>query len=273
MVKDVLSGRKRIGKVPSKKIKKLLSSSKKNPKSLRPRSSKTVDKKVDSLIKRSQKKCSKIKISKRPRKSSLKGASLVKPMNVVLDLDNTLLNSIEREEFDKLSDEKQEHLLESFEHVYMGRDYVIFLRPGLQDFLDYLFKNFNVSVWTAASKDYMAFILKHIIIKKPNRKLDIVLYDKSCDFSRKNFSVVKDLRYLWQLLKFPGYRKDNTFLIDDLKEIYENDKSRVINIKSFEVEKKGADKDKVLIKMREKLAKLRRKVRDKVKKVNEEEKD
>ena len=37
--------------------------------------------------------------------------------------------------------------------------YKVFERPGLQEFLDYLFANFNVSVWTAASKSYALFII------------------------------------------------------------------------------------------------------------------
>jgi hypothetical protein len=55
----------------------------------------------------------------------------------------------------------------------MENYYIIFERPGLQQFLTFLFKNFNVSIWTAASKDYALFIIDKIIIAgNKNRKID-----------------------------------------------------------------------------------------------------
>ena len=44
--------------------------------------------------------------------------------------------------------------MEKFSYHDMDGYYIVFERPGLQEFLDYLFANYIVSVWTAATKDY-----------------------------------------------------------------------------------------------------------------------
>ena len=64
----------------------------------------------------------------------------------------------------------------------MDGTYIICERPHLSDFMDWLFKNFNVSVWTAASKDYALFIIK--ILYYVEKK--IVNYNLS-------FSIICDL--------------------------------------------------------------------------------
>ena len=43
--------------------------------------------------------------------------------------------------------------------------YVVFERPYLQSFLDYIFDKFNVYVWTAASKDYALYIIGLCVIR------------------------------------------------------------------------------------------------------------
>ena len=51
--------------------------------------------------------------------------------------------------------------------------YRIYLRPYLEEFLDYIFENYNVSVFTAADKPYALFIAENII-NNENRKLEYV---------------------------------------------------------------------------------------------------
>ena len=86
-----------------------------------------------------------------------------KKHNLILDLDQTLIssesvNAINSDSLKKKSDFFRVDVLDDF--------YKIFSRPYLQEFLDYAFKNFNVSVWTAASKDYALFIIENIIITR-----------------------------------------------------------------------------------------------------------
>mgnify|MGYP003334631673 FL=1 len=96
-----------------------------------------------------------------------------KPINVILDLDQTLISSETKSEFDK---KKFGEKMKNFYHKDLDDLYIVFARPHLDGFLDYLFDNFNVSVWTAASKSYALFIIENFILTKPERKLDFVFF-------------------------------------------------------------------------------------------------
>ena len=106
-------------------------------------------------------------------------------MNVVLDLDQTLISA---EDWDSKDFKKHKNKAKKFEFHDMDGYYIVFERPNLQSFLDYLFANFNVSVWTAASKDYALFIIDKIILSKPGRHLDWIFFSY-CDISKKKREV------------------------------------------------------------------------------------
>jgi hypothetical protein len=119
---------------------------------------------------------------------------------------------------------------------------VIFERPGLQKFLDFLFENFNVSVWSAASKDYVAFIVENILLhpKKHKssipRKLDYVLFSYHCKYSTKVCKQgIKSLDILWSKFKLPGFAKNNTIIVDDLDKVKKINKGNCLNVKEFNV--------------------------------------
>ena len=105
--------------------------------------------------------------------------------NILLDLDQTLIAALSPDELDEKKHSKK---MQKFKYYNMDGEYTIFERPYLQEFLDYLFdkkNNFNVSVWTAASKDYALFIIGNIILKKdkPERKLDFIFFSYHCSWS------------------------------------------------------------------------------------------
>lgn len=133
-----------------------------------------------------------------------------KKLNVVLDLDNTLISSLTEKERKRL-DRQPSMPYKDF------AQYRMFVRPYLQDFLTFLFKNFNVSVWTAASKSYMEFVIDNFV-DPSGKKLKRKLYDVQCDESRKQFKGVtpKNLKYLFQSRIF---NRNNTLIIDDLKHV------------------------------------------------------
>ena len=85
-----------------------------------------------------------------------------KKFNVFLDLDQTLISAEANDEFDFNNSKEKSKKFTSYD---MDGYYIVFERPGLQDFLDYLFANFNVSIWTAASKDYAIFIIDKLYLK------------------------------------------------------------------------------------------------------------
>ena len=168
----------------------------------------------------------------------------MKRRNVLLDLDNTILcaENLDKFPFDR-ADIKQKvcnmniHNMENY--------YIIFERPYVQDFLDTLFKEYNVAVWTAASKDYALFVINEIILKKPERKLDFIMFSYHCDISKKLYSTPKKLKLIFDILDIPNYNEDNTIIIDDLDDVYKAQPSNCINIKGFEIldEQSGYDKE------------------------------
>ena len=102
--------------------------------------------------------------------------------NIILDLDQTIISS---EPFESLDNKKHEKKIKLFNYKNMDDYYLVFERPGLQKFLKFLFKNFNVSVWTAATKDYALFIIENMILKnKKNRHLDYIFF--SYEFTDEN---------------------------------------------------------------------------------------
>jgi hypothetical protein len=121
-------------------------------------------------------------------------------------------------------------------YYYMDDEYIVFERPYLQKFLDFIFKNFNVSIWTAASKEYASFILENVILVKPNRKIDYVFFSHHCNFSRNKYNCLKAMELLWEKYNIKQFNKKNTLLIDDLDETcnYNNNKNnKIIKIDPF----------------------------------------
>jgi TFIIF-interacting CTD phosphatase-like protein len=174
-------------------------------------------------------------------------------LKLFLDLDNTLISSEPLYTFDS---QKYKKKAVNFEFYGMEDYYIVFERPGLQDFLDYIFENFEVSVWTAASREYGLFIIQNIILTKPERKLYYYFFSYHCDWSKKNKRGHKGLSLLWDDIQLPGFTPENTIIIDDLPEIKEIQPCNAIHIKAFEFKDKSSHKDKELYKTMKKLKEI-----------------
>lgn len=135
--------------------------------------------------------------------------------NIILDLDQTIIYSEPMDSKDDESDKKLKILTDNFICHDMEGLYLVCERPGLQQFLDFLFENFNVSVWTAATKSYALFIIKNVILSKPGRHLDYIFFSYHCEISDKKYNYSKKLDMLWDDYKLPGYDKNNTVILDD----------------------------------------------------------
>lgn len=174
-------------------------------------------------------------------------------MNIILDLDQTIISAESTDDYDF---KKNKSKAKNFVFHDMDGYYIVFERPGVQKFLDYLFANFNVSIWTAASKDYALFIIDKIILKnKANRKLDWIFFSYHCDISKKKKNSSKNLSMLWDVYNLEGYNKDNTIIIDDYEEVYETQPENCIIAVPFEFEKENSHKDKYLKDLRKQLSK------------------
>jgi TFIIF-interacting CTD phosphatase-like protein len=168
--------------------------------------------------------------------------------NVVLDLDNTLLSAESMEDFPFKNPEMKDKALKFSFHDMDGY-YIIFERPHVQEFLDYLFKNFNVSVWTAASKDYALFVIQNILLTKPERHLEYIFFAYHCKISKNLYNRnSKNLKLLWEKFNLgTEFNSKNTMIIDDLPEVFESQPKNCIAIHPFEILDDDAEHDKVLL--------------------------
>lgn len=189
-----------------------------------------------------------------------------KKINVILDLDQSIISGEILKEEEDDDEEEEIYDIESnktkavnFDFQNMENYYVIFERPGLQKFLDYLFKNFNVCVWTAASKDYCMFIIDKIILADhPERKLDYVFWNYHCKISNKIGKGQKDLSILWNVFHLSNFNEHNTVIIDDYDHIHEIQPRNTLIAKPFYFTDEDSEKDVFLTELITKLKKFRK---------------
>ena len=177
-----------------------------------------------------------------------------KVLHIVLDLDQTIICATplvpeEQDDDEKLFDiydKKHREKALKFEFECMDQIFVIFQRPHLQDFLDFIFKNFKVSVWTAASKDYALFIIDNIIIgNNKNRDLDLVFFSYHCKASEKFGKGTKDLSLIWKLFGESEikYNKYNSYIIDDYDHVHDIQPENCIIAPPFHFSAADSEKD------------------------------
>lgn len=187
--------------------------------------------------------------------------------HVFLDLDLTLIHAVELEKFKKKiignkADVYKQKIaafdpnfkLENFNEgkldaIYdktisarekkvfiMDNDYIIFVRPGLQDFLDFLFRNFQVSVWTAASRDYAIFIIQFILLlmdedekyieTSNQRKLNYIFFYYHCSISQDKDGGYKNLKFICSQDETCSI--DKMFILDDNIDVYKTQPKNTI---------------------------------------------
>lgn len=154
-------------------------------------------------------------------------------LNIILDLDNTIINSIA---YDRMKYVPKNIELES---VDIG-DFITFKRPNLDIFLDFLFSNFNVGVYTLGSRDYAEDIVWNFIQNKSGRKVDFILsredeYINATSPKYMGLGLTKNLRFLWEDLKIYDYYPCNTFIIDDNPFVKATNPYNTIHVNKFEV--------------------------------------
>jgi len=179
-------------------------------------------------------------------------------VNIILDLDQTIISAEDNNDYDSKKHGKKAlkfkyHELKEDGEIY----YTIFERPGLQEFLTFIFANFNVSVWTAASKDYALFIIDKIIMANyPERKLDWIFFSYHCKVSNRIKNGTKDLSMLWDVYKLDGYTQNNTIIIDDYDEVHKTQPKNCVIAEAFEFFNKNSHKDKYLRRLKKRCLNL-----------------
>lgn len=171
-------------------------------------------------------------------------------LNVILDLDETLINTHTVKRFTP----RHFRRARLFKWKRMGKKYIVIARPGLDRFLGWLFRHFKVSVWTAASRSYAMFVVKHFIATNPDRIPIHIFSSNHCKSSMKKGKSHKDLRFLYQ--NFPKiYNKSNTIIVDDREDVCVPQAENSYNIKPFLFLQKASYRDNKLIRLSRFLAK------------------
>ena len=168
--------------------------------------------------------------------ASAKGAC--KKLNVILDIDETLIyfirHNLRAHSWDTLSAAEKA----KYEFIETSHKDIIVIRPHLQEFLTYLFKHCNVSLWTLSEQEYAEGIAEKFVAPKGSgRKLKHIFNaddDDNHDIAASSlYGNNKDLNWLWYSYaeKYPCFSECNTILIDDLPNNALNTSNRKNSIK------------------------------------------
>ena len=123
---------------------------------------------------------------------------------VILDLNGTLCTTdYQNQTYGNLKLEPDFNVYRKF----------VYLRPFIDTFLDHLFANFDVAVWTCNSQRYATGLAKEVFRHYfPQLKF---VWDQtdSTPLIEGSDEWVKDLRKVWE--RFPQYDSKTTVLVDD----------------------------------------------------------
>lgn len=151
-------------------------------------------------------------------------------MNIIFDLDNTLIDA--------------QYSMGGRAAFVMGRqgpahicgkelcNLYIYKRPGVDDFLEWCFQNFdNVGMWTLSGSKWVDEVLTHVLKGFPRERWSFIWTgeratrltlqsnrDVSADAAvLEGRKVVKDLKKVFrqQGLRSKGYRRNNTLIVED----------------------------------------------------------
>lgn len=133
-------------------------------------------------------------------------------INIIIDLDNTLLHSFE--------DNFQLELLSynNYENKYnfkiKEKKFIIYTRPFTKKFLKYCFKNCNVGFWTAGNIQYCKLVINYLLDKSQKQKSIFILARKK---NNKEYTVFLDIK----TQKSIKTRKINNKITKPLNNVYQ----------------------------------------------------
>ena len=165
---------------------------------------------------------------------------------VILDLDATLISAQSLDKFK--SEKKNAKKATKFSRRYTMEDYYeIFGRPHLDVFLDFLFENFKVAVWTAASQLYALSVVQNFVLTKSDRTLEFILFDYHNEHSIKNARGTKDLQFLSTFYGITEY--DDMIILDDFEDVINVNKKQSIKAPFFEFKKRNSHNDSWMLRV------------------------
>lgn len=118
---------------------------------------------------------------------------------LILDIDETLLHST----YEDLKREPD----------FYFKERRVYLRPYLNEFLEYCFKNYDIAIWTSAKADYARFILKKIT--GDLLKFKFIWTRNHCKRNIKWNGFMNSESYIKDLSKVSDYELKDIKIIDD----------------------------------------------------------
>jgi TFIIF-interacting CTD phosphatase-like protein len=154
---------------------------------------------------------------------------------LVLDLDESLLHSIK--------DDEEGYGSTKMEYIDMGKYFRVHFRPYYRVLLQFLFKHYDVAIWSAGTEQYVDFIVKRLE-KVTRKKFKFVWSVDMCEKSLKKYRVTKALELLKE---YP-----NVIIVDDNPEIKEKYPKQTIAVRPYEEPVYDEELLRVLKKLKEK---------------------
>ena len=164
---------------------------------------------------------------------------------LVLDLDETLVSTtFNNSAFDAVNDIKKYDKPPSL----IWENYYIFLRPFVNEFLNYCLTNYNVAIWTASSSIYANKIVDLLFGKHRNKLKFIYTRDHTLKINKQlGMYAPITTEYIKQLKKVQQFRfsLDKTLVIDDNPESYSQNVNNAIHVQGWY----GESDDKELLEL------------------------
>lgn len=145
---------------------------------------------------------------------------------LILDLDETLIYATE-EKLDRQQD-------------FIVGQYFVYKRPFLESFLRFCFENFDVAIWTTATKSYAVEILK--IILKKDQNLQFLWTRERCTFAFDEEEHESIYVKKMHKIRRRGYKLESVIVIDDSPNVWKSSYGNLVRINRFE----GDENDKEL---------------------------
>lgn len=162
---------------------------------------------------------------------------------VILDIDQTMIHSVNYDEYMVYKTfNNHRHPRIDFRLILKdGSDFVVSIRPGLDEFLRYVFANFRVAVWTAAQKEYAHEVLQRILTPLQYHQLAFIFTSRECAWSKKYTGPTKPAYRILQLL--PDLDLSRTVLCDDNHLSTEDFAENTVLVQPYNVLESNADLD------------------------------
>lgn len=150
-------------------------------------------------------------------------------VNLVLDLDETLIHTV------RVGSEFNQKLasLVDFHFFVEGNYFYVLKRPGLDLFLDFVFKYFRVGIWTAAEKGYAKEVCKNILSYEQLTKVSFIYSRSFCQLDQSVMPpvFVKPLAKIFQAYR--DHNQHNTFMIDNTAHVMKYNTQNGVVIPDF----------------------------------------